>query len=84
MTTHALEHKDTTDTDVLIVGAGPTGLALAVDLARRGVRALVVERAGELFPARAARASSLGPWRCSRTSACWTRSGPGAACIPSG
>ncbi|MFC9294002.1 FAD-dependent oxidoreductase [Streptomyces sp. NPDC057011] len=36
--------------DVLIVGAGPTGLTLAVDLARRGVRALVVERAGELFP----------------------------------
>ncbi|WP_456154252.1 FAD-dependent oxidoreductase [Streptomyces goshikiensis] len=37
-------------TDVLIVGAGPTGLALAVDLARRGVRALVVERADRLFP----------------------------------
>ncbi|WP_399887867.1 FAD-dependent oxidoreductase [Streptomyces sp. BBFR51] len=39
-----------TDTDVLIVGAGPTGLALAVDLARRGVDALVLERAQELFP----------------------------------
>ncbi|MFG2617083.1 FAD-dependent oxidoreductase [Streptomyces sp. NPDC048507] len=38
------------DTDVLIAGAGPTGLALGVDLARRGVRALVVERAGHLFP----------------------------------
>ncbi|MES5816559.1 FAD-dependent oxidoreductase [Streptomyces sp. RG80] len=37
-------------TDVLIVGAGPTGLALGVDLARRGVDALVVEKAGELFP----------------------------------
>ncbi|MET9888498.1 FAD-dependent oxidoreductase [Streptomyces sp. NPDC006430] len=36
--------------DVLIVGAGPTGLALACDLARRGVRALVVERSPELFP----------------------------------
>ncbi|MER7463017.1 FAD-dependent monooxygenase [Streptomyces sp. NPDC097981] len=36
--------------DVLIVGAGPTGLVLACDLARRGVRALVVERAPELFP----------------------------------
>ncbi|MFE2327079.1 FAD-dependent oxidoreductase [Streptomyces sp. NPDC059385] len=36
--------------DVLIVGAGPTGLTLAVDLARRGVRALVVERADGLFP----------------------------------
>ncbi|MGV9450706.1 FAD-dependent oxidoreductase [Streptomyces sp. NPDC003635] len=36
--------------DVLIVGAGPTGLALGVDLARRGVDALVVERAEGLFP----------------------------------
>ncbi|MER6349078.1 FAD-dependent oxidoreductase [Streptomyces sp. NPDC001595] len=37
-------------TDVLIVGAGPAGLALGVDLARRGVDALVVERGGGLFP----------------------------------
>ncbi|NEA62387.1 FAD-dependent oxidoreductase [Streptomyces sp. SID12488] len=36
--------------DVLVVGAGPTGLALAVDLARRGVDAVVVERAEGLFP----------------------------------
>ncbi|MEU6553955.1 FAD-dependent monooxygenase [Streptomyces sp. NPDC046915] len=36
--------------DVLIVGAGPTGLALGIDLARRGVDALVVERADRLFP----------------------------------
>ncbi|MFE9838040.1 FAD-dependent monooxygenase [Streptomyces sp. NPDC005551] len=41
---------DAVETDVLVVGAGPTGLALAVDLARRGVRALVVERADALFP----------------------------------
>ncbi|MFF1678273.1 FAD-dependent oxidoreductase [Streptomyces sp. NPDC058256] len=41
---------NTYDSDVLIVGAGPTGLALAVDLARRGARALVVERADGLFP----------------------------------
>ncbi|WP_367044486.1 FAD-dependent oxidoreductase [Streptomyces sp. Je 1-332] len=37
-------------TEVLIVGAGPTGLTLACDLARRGVRALVVEQADALFP----------------------------------
>lgn len=37
-------------TDVLVVGAGPTGLALALDLARHGVAALVVERGAELFP----------------------------------
>ena len=36
--------------DVLIVGAGPTGLALGVDLARRGVDSLVVEKADGLFP----------------------------------
>jgi len=32
------------DTDVLVVGAGPTGLMLANQLARRGVRALIVDR----------------------------------------
>ena len=32
------------DTDVLVVGAGPTGLMLANQLGRRGVRALLVDR----------------------------------------
>jgi 2-polyprenyl-6-methoxyphenol hydroxylase-like FAD-dependent oxidoreductase len=32
------------DTDVLIVGAGPTGLALATTLARAGIRPVVVDR----------------------------------------
>ena len=36
--------------DVLIVGAGPTGLTLGIDLARRGVDALIVEKADALFP----------------------------------
>ncbi|MFF3275801.1 FAD-dependent monooxygenase [Streptomyces chrestomyceticus] len=36
--------------DVLISGAGPTGLALGLDLARRGVRALVLERLDRLAP----------------------------------
>ncbi|MFF9348196.1 FAD-dependent monooxygenase [Streptomyces sp. NPDC014734] len=36
--------------EVLIVGAGPCGLALGCDLARRGVRSLVVERSSGLFP----------------------------------
>ncbi|MEW2178047.1 FAD-dependent monooxygenase [Streptomyces sp. NPDC005406] len=38
------------ETSVLIVGAGPCGLALACDLARRGVPALLVEQAPTLFP----------------------------------
>jgi len=33
-----------TDTDVVIVGAGPTGLMLANQLARRRVRALIIDR----------------------------------------
>jgi 2-polyprenyl-6-methoxyphenol hydroxylase-like FAD-dependent oxidoreductase len=32
------------DTDVLIVGAGPTGLMLANQLGRRGIRAVIVDR----------------------------------------
>ncbi|MFI0231086.1 FAD-dependent monooxygenase [Streptomyces sp. NPDC017086] len=42
---------DTANTrDVLVVGAGPTGLTLGIDLARQGVDALVVERGEHLFP----------------------------------
>src|SRR5207302_7608060 len=42
------------DTDVLIVGAGPTGLMLANQLARRGVRALIIDRhAGPALQTRA-------------------------------
>ncbi len=33
-----------TDTQVLIVGAGPVGLTLAVDLGRRGIRCTLIER----------------------------------------
>ncbi|MGW8969727.1 FAD-dependent monooxygenase [Streptomyces platensis] len=39
-----------TTVDVLIAGAGPTGLALAIDLTRRGLRALLVERQDRLSP----------------------------------
>ncbi len=42
------------DTDVLVVGAGPTGLMLANQLARRGVRAMIVDRhAGPALETRA-------------------------------
>ncbi|HXW50183.1 MAG TPA: FAD-dependent oxidoreductase, partial [Xanthobacteraceae bacterium] len=33
--------------DVLIVGAGPTGLTLAIDLGRRGVRCTLIEQKEE-------------------------------------
>src|SRR6476659_1145783 len=32
------------DTDVLIVGAGPTGLMLANQLIRRGIRTIIIDR----------------------------------------
>src|SRR5437867_2729844 len=42
------------DTDVLVVGAGPTGLMLANQLARRGVRARIIDRhAGPAVESRA-------------------------------
>ena len=33
------------DTDVLVAGAGPTGLTLALELARRGVGVRIVDKA---------------------------------------
>jgi 2-polyprenyl-6-methoxyphenol hydroxylase-like FAD-dependent oxidoreductase len=46
-------------TEVLVVGAGPTGLTLACDLARRGVAVRVVERAPTPNPA--SRAKTIQP-----------------------
>ncbi|WP_229820006.1 FAD-dependent monooxygenase [Streptomyces abikoensis] len=48
-----------TDTDVLVVGAGPTGLLLACELALAGVRTLVAERRDA--PHRESRALNLHP-----------------------
>ena len=48
-----------TQTDVLVVGAGPAGLTLACDLARRGVAVRIVDRAPD-FP-RGSRGKGLSP-----------------------
>src|SRR5262245_10780441 len=50
---------DVPHTDILIIGAGPTGLTLACDLARRGVAHRVVER--DPGPNRASRAKTIQP-----------------------
>ena len=47
------------DFDVLVVGAGPTGLLAACELLRRGVRVRVIDRAPE--PMRAPKALSVWP-----------------------
>ena len=36
--------NDAEKVDVLVVGAGPTGLMLALQLARRGIRPLIIDR----------------------------------------
>ena len=48
-----------TRTEVLVVGAGPTGLMLACDLARRGVAVRIVDRGLE-FP-HGSRGKGLSP-----------------------
>jgi 2-polyprenyl-6-methoxyphenol hydroxylase-like FAD-dependent oxidoreductase len=48
-----------TETEVVVVGAGPTGLTLACDLARRGIACRIVERSTE--PAQGSRGFTLKP-----------------------
>src|SRR2546421_13083876 len=48
-----------TQTDVLVAGAGPTGLTLACDCARRGLAVRIVDRAQE-FPG-GSRGKGLNP-----------------------
>lgn len=39
-----MNHSAALDTEVLIVGAGPTGLTLAIDLGKRGIRCILIEQ----------------------------------------
>ena len=58
-------------TDVLVVGAGPVGLTLALDLGRRGVNCLLIEqKAAPEFLPKMERCNARGcrpafPWTCS-------------------
>ena len=38
------------DCEVLIIGGGPTGVTLAVLLARRGVSVIVAEKEADIYP----------------------------------
>jgi len=51
--------KEASDVPVLVVGAGPSGLLAAVELARHGIQARVVER--EPVPPKQARATAVQP-----------------------
>ena len=51
--------ENMTQTDVLVVGAGPTGLTLACDLARRGVAVRIIDQAPQ-FPS-GSRGKGLSP-----------------------
>jgi 2-polyprenyl-6-methoxyphenol hydroxylase-like FAD-dependent oxidoreductase len=51
--------NDVLTNDILIIGAGPSGLFAAAELARHGVKARLIER--DLHPHREARATSIQP-----------------------
>jgi 2-polyprenyl-6-methoxyphenol hydroxylase-like FAD-dependent oxidoreductase len=65
--------RTVTDADVVIVGAGPTGLMLAAELRLAGVRALVLERRSQLREAPKANGFSGRSRSCCATGGCRLR-----------
>jgi len=59
VTTTSLARTDQTATEVLIVGAGITGLTLACDLMRRNINFRIIEKATDYFPG--SRGKGLNP-----------------------
>jgi 2-polyprenyl-6-methoxyphenol hydroxylase-like FAD-dependent oxidoreductase len=57
------------DTDVLVVGSGPAGGAMALALATYGVQVQVITKYGRLADTPAPTSPTSGPSRCSATSA---------------
>ena len=51
-------------TEIAIVGAGPTGLALAVTLASAGIESVIVDRLSEGQNTRVPPSSTPARWRC--------------------
>jgi 2-polyprenyl-6-methoxyphenol hydroxylase-like FAD-dependent oxidoreductase len=51
---------ETPITDILIVGAGPVGLTLINDLARRGIACRIIEQEATYHTGRA---GCCGPWQ---------------------
>ena len=64
--------------EILVVGAGPVGLSLAIDLARHGVRCRIIDKA--LEPLRYCRAIGVTP----RTLEVWERMGLARTMIDAG
>lgn len=62
---HALSKGDVLETDVCVVGAGPAGITLSLELARSGCRVCLVESGGREHSAAAEKLSagkSVGYW----------------------
>nr|WP_165922356.1 FAD-dependent oxidoreductase [Pseudonocardia endophytica] len=69
-----MQHGRRESSDVVVVGAGPTGLALAGDLARAGVAVVVIESLPEPSRGRRRTPWSGKPHGCSTSAASWLAS----------